>query len=454
VKNIVVLQFSESNNNDFWTIPKVLKKRYKKLFNEVCEDGFANGSTAYTLFTKSGLDRQTLAKIWDLCDFNKEGRLNRQQFLMASHLISNVLQGNPIPDSVPRNLLGQRGINKSQSLRKFAKGFREMIEIAKEDAPNPTLTLEEDLQDVAKLDTEEIMRDKCIGKGTFAVVYKGSYQGAAVAIKDMLSPSRNEIEMWKKEVKLMAYLKSQQFLVQFVGYSYDDEKFTIVMEYMDQGSLYDIIHNKKVKWSMLKKVRILRHIAKALKSIHDVKLLHRDMKSMNVLVNSKGIAKLSDWGCSRSVALEEMTQGVGSPLWMAPEVLRTCTYSYPSDIYGFGIIIYEVLNESLPSYDKKKKRATIPNVCVGKQLIDITTDDNPDERKSAQELVEIFDRIIMKYIQSTSKEVINSQENNHYLPPLEDTTAWYNMLLGYEKEKFDSLLIKGLKNDSNLGFSE
>jgi len=199
---------------------------------------------------------------------------------------------------------------------------------------------------------------------------------------------------------------------------------------------------------VIKKVRLLRHISKALKSIHDVKLLHRDMKSMNVLVNSKGIAKLSDWGCSKC-SLEEMTIGVGSPLWMSPEVFTSCTYSYPSDIFGFGIIIFEVFNEVLPVYDKKKKRAVIPNQCLAKQLIDMATHNEPSLRPNAEQLVECFDRIIMKYIQAASKEVV--QNNNQNLPPLEDTTTWYNLFLSYDQEKFDELLLRALNYDNTFG---
>jgi len=361
---------------------------------------------------------------------------------LASHLIYLCLQGYSIPDKLPQPKSGKKHLrqNKNTSLRdlqSIAIGFKTMVKNAKRATDDITIEA-----NIPKLEPNDIIREKSIGEGTFAKVYKGLVGDEIVAIKDMMNPSKNEIEMWKKEVRLMAGLKDLQYLVNIKGYSYDQNVFTIVMEFMDQGSLYHLMHHKKVQWSMLKKVRTLRHIAKAIKSIHDVNLLHRDMKSMNVLVNSKGIAKLADWGCSRAAGtpLEELTIGVGSPMWMAPEVLTTITYSFPSDIYGFGIIIFEVLNEQLPQYDKKRKRALIPPVCIGKQLCDKITHDRPEERPNADWIVEKFDNIIVKFVEAATKTFLSKSENKEYLPPAEDSTTWYNTLLKYDKEHFDSFM--------------
>src|SRR4051812_15953461 len=74
-------------------------------------------------------------------------------------------------------------------------------------------------------------------------------------------------------------LQSEDFLVQIKGYCISDQYLTIIMEIMDGGSLYEILHERKpVPWSMLQKVRILRHIARGIESVHSKNIVHRDIK--------------------------------------------------------------------------------------------------------------------------------------------------------------------------------
>lgn len=106
-------------------------------------------------------------------------------------------------------------------------------------------------------------------------------------------------------------------------------------------------------------VRILRHVAKGIEAIHAKSIIHRDLKSMNILLDANGNAKIADLGCACFHKLT-MTMNVGSPyvfivsflfsflfpyndsLWMAPEVSKSGSYSFPADIFSYGVVAFEV----------------------------------------------------------------------------------------------------------------
>uniref|UniRef100_A0A6B2KYU1 Protein kinase domain-containing protein n=1 Tax=Arcella intermedia TaxID=1963864 RepID=A0A6B2KYU1_9EUKA len=305
---------------------------------------------------------------------------------------------------------------------------------------------------VTPIDPSSVQRANVIGAGSFAKVWKGTWNGEVVAIKDLSYRSEQEVEMWKKEVQLLLKLQHANYLVKIKGYCVSTNYLTIVMEFMDGGSLFDIIHSKtkKVTWNMLHKVRIMRHIAKAIESVHQENIIHRDIKSMNILLDRNGIAKLTDLGCSRLVRTETMTKGVGSPLWMSPEVAKGQSYSFPCDIFSFGVVCFEIFNETLPEYDMATQQVVIPQDCLGSAIIKECIRINPDRRPTATKLIGSLDMFITTFTTAAARVVLSKHNGNiSELPKLEDVTAWYNIFLGFDRERFDALLNSGfsiLKN--------
>ncbi|KAF1323130.1 Tkl protein kinase, partial [Globisporangium splendens] len=196
-----------------------------------------------------------------------------------------------------------------------------------------------------------------LARGANGEVWRGEYSGQVVAIKNLLPEKqhdKNAIEQFAKEIRLASTLEHPN-IVKFVGFSWKRlSDLCSISEFMGKGDLSDLINSTlsgRMTWNQ-EKLSIAIDIANALAYLHSLKplIIHRDLKSLNVLLNDNLEAKLSDFGLSRARSFEEtMTSGIGTLLWTAPEILRGEAYSEKADIFSYGIVLSE-LDTCLPPY--------------------------------------------------------------------------------------------------------
>jgi mitogen-activated protein kinase kinase kinase 7 len=204
----------------------------------------------------------------------------------------------------------------------------------------------------------------CISRGGFGLVYSGTFNRRRVAIKRIrpeLSAEIKYIESFLKEICLMASLQHPR-IVEFVGVAWDSlRNLSAVTEFMECGDLRDVLQSSKERNARLSwdghKARIAMHIAEALTYLHSLspKVIHRDLKSKNVLLDCDLTAKLSDFGVSRERRFEEthMTAGIGTAFWIAPEVLLGMDYDERADIFSFGVVLSEIDTDDYPYWNEK-----------------------------------------------------------------------------------------------------
>lgn len=220
------------------------------------------------------------------------------------------------------------------------------------DLPAPkTSASNQALQRVMPLNPSEITKGKQLGKGGCGVVYQATLRGQPVAAKFLLgADNQDTMAEFKNEITLMEKLTHPN-IVFLVGYNYTPPNYCIVTELCANGSLFDLIQKQGRKLSKETVLRIAREIAAGLVVLHHSSppVIHRDLKSLNVLVDADFHAKVADFGLSTLDKNRVHTPGiVGTPCWAAPEVLMGQVYNTKADVYSFGILLWEMAHLSLP----------------------------------------------------------------------------------------------------------
>ena len=229
------------------------------------------------------------------------------------------------------------------------------------------------------IDSGELSKFKEIGQGAMGIVYKARYHGSDVAIKQLpiIAADSNELKQFEQEAELMKELRHPH-VVNFYGYYQDPTHYSIVMEYVSGGSLDKVLYDTQqafpwypTRWD------IAHDVASAVSFLHSNHIIHRDLKSQNVLVyrqDDRMRAKVADVGIAKILKEEEMatmTKGMGTPLWMAPEVIeaqgekKKITYDEKVDVYSYGIILSELINRKAPFSEIDNFFKVIPQVLEG-----------------------------------------------------------------------------------------
>ena len=198
-----------------------------------------------------------------------------------------------------------------------------------------------------------------ISAGAHGEVYKCTLKstGDVVALKKFLCLDAAGRECFRREVVLLSRFRHEN-IVMFRGAVIDAEMCGLVSE-LCCDTIYDRLHTaaareKPPSWD--ERLRWARDIARAMTYLHtrSPPVVHRDLKSMNVLLDTQGNVKLCDFGMARVREHTYITTQhiAGSPSWMAPEVLRGDDFNDQSDIYSFGVVLWEIVTMKVPWPDK------------------------------------------------------------------------------------------------------
>jgi serine/threonine protein kinase len=157
------------------------------------------------------------------------------------------------------------------------------------------------------------------------------------------------------EARITVGLQQHPNVVQTFGVSLDGQLPCIVLEFCEGGSLDNRLFDSDVTMTQQQKVELVKGVARGLYHLHTNNIVHRDLAARNVLLNKSGTPKISDFGMSRVLKSEaekgKTKTNYGPIRWMAPESLRELQYSTKSDVWSFGIVLFEIVSRSEPHID-------------------------------------------------------------------------------------------------------
>ncbi|XP_035459467.1 mitogen-activated protein kinase kinase kinase 13 isoform X1 [Scophthalmus maximus] len=198
-------------------------------------------------------------------------------------------------------------------------------------------------QDMWEVPFEEISELQWLGSGAQGAVFLGKFRSEEVAIKKVREQKETDIKPLRK-------LKHPN-IISFKGVCTQAPCYCIIMEYCAQGQLYEVLRaGRKVTPRLL--VDWASGIASGMNYLHLHKIIHRDLKSPNVLVTHNDTVKISDFGTSKELSDKSTKMSfAGTVAWMAPEVIRNEPVSEKVDIWSFGVVLWELLTGEIPYKD-------------------------------------------------------------------------------------------------------
>ncbi|KAF7661514.1 hypothetical protein LDENG_00258920 [Lucifuga dentata] len=218
---------------------------------------------------------------------------------------------------------------------------------------------------------EDLLFYENCGGGSFGSVYRALWisQDKEVAVKKLLKID--------KEAEILSVL-SHKNIIQFYGAVLESPNYGIVTEYASGGSLYEYLSSEQSEEMDMEQIMTWAiQIAKGIHYLHaeaPVKVIHRDLKSRNVVMTAEKVLKICDFGASKFLSHTTHMTVVGTFPWMAPEVIQSLPVSETCDTYSYGVVLWEMLTREVPFKGfeglqvawlvvEKQERLTIPSSC-------------------------------------------------------------------------------------------
>lgn len=242
-----------------------------------------------------------------------------------------------------------------------------------------------------------------LGEGSYGSVYKALHKESSSIVAIKLVPVESDLHEIIKEISIMQQCDSP-YVVRYYGSYFKQYDLWICMEYCGAGSVSDIMRLRKKTLTEDEIATILSDTLQGLVYLHLRRKIHRDIKAANILLNTEGYAKLADFGVAGQLTdtMAKRNTVIGTPFWMAPEVIEEIGYDCVADIWSLGITalemaegkppygeihpmraIFMIPQKPPPSFREPDRWSTEFIDFVSKCLVK-----NPDERATATELLE------------------------------------------------------------------
>uniref|UniRef100_A0A3Q1BNK2 Tyrosine-protein kinase n=1 Tax=Amphiprion ocellaris TaxID=80972 RepID=A0A3Q1BNK2_AMPOC len=221
-----------------------------------------------------------------------------------------------------------------------------------------------------EVNPEELTLGRELGSGQFGLVLEGRWRERKVAVK-MIREECMSDEDFKEEARVMMRL-SHCKLVQLYGVCTQHSPMWLLFEFMENGCLSDYLRARKGRLSQDTMLGMCVDVSEGMAYLESSNFIHRDLAARNCLVAKNNEVKVSDFGMTRFVLDDQYTSSQCSKFpvkWSAPEVIRYCKFSSKSDVWSFGVLMWEVYNEGRLPYENRSNAEVVESLNAGLRLL-------------------------------------------------------------------------------------
>ncbi|KAF7129597.1 hypothetical protein RHSIM_Rhsim10G0204900 [Rhododendron simsii] len=225
----------------------------------------------------------------------------------------------------------------------------EQIEPSSKSSPE-YVKIPTDGSDVWEIDASLLKFANKVGSGSFGDLYKGTYCSQEVAIKVLKADLLNKdmLTEFAQEVFIMRKIRHKN-VVQFIGACTRPPNLCILTEFMSRGSVYNFLHKQRGAFKFPALLKVALDVSKGMNYLHQNNIIHRDLKTANLLMDEHEVVKVADFGVARvQTQPGVMTAETGTYRWMAPEVIEHKPYDHKADVFSFGVVLWELLTGEVP----------------------------------------------------------------------------------------------------------
>ena len=299
---------------------------------------------------------------------------------------------------------------------------------------------------------KEYIIQQTLGKGSYGTVYKVQKKNTKELYVIKQIPlnclSQREIDEVRQEAKILSSINSD-YVVKYYDSFEENNKINIVMEYCDEGDLNDFILNKRKENKLLEESLIWNLFIKitiGLADIHKMKILHRDLKTMNIFLKNGFQVKIGDLGVAKILLKNSFAKTlIGTPYYLSPEICQEKPYNDKSDVWALGCILYELCTFKHP-FDAKSQGALILKIMNNtpesinniysseiKNLISLLLEKDFEKRPSCRDILNlhfVMDKIkkcgLINYLKEYIQQKVVIRDNNNIANKVKISTKIIN----------------------------
>ncbi|KAF5807652.1 putative dual-specificity kinase TKL-Pl-4 family [Helianthus annuus] len=228
-----------------------------------------------------------------------------------------------------------------------------------------------------EIDIRLLKIEEKIGSGSCGDLHRGVYLGQDVAVKILKSETLNKAleDEFCHEVAILREVQHKN-VVRFIGACTKQPTLCIVTEYMSGGSVYEYLHKNHHTLTLSQLVKFAIDVCRGMEYLHKNNIIHRDLKTANLLLNGANVVKVADFGVARfQNQAGVMTAETGTYRWMAPEIINHQPYDQKADVFSFAIVLWELVTAKIP-YDNMTPLQAALGVRQGRRP-DLPTNTHP-----------------------------------------------------------------------------